>query len=131
MELRVLRYFLAVAREETISGAAEYLHLSQPSLSRQLMDLEKELGKQLFIRGNRKITLTEDGELLRRRAIEIIALVEKTESEIQDSQEPISGTIYIGGGETNAMRFIAQVARRFKRYTPIFNITYIAAIPMM
>ena len=89
MELRVLRYFLAVAREETISGAAEYLHLSQPSLSRQLMDLEKELGKQLFIRGNRKITLTEDGELLRRRAIEIIALVEKTESEIQDSQEPI------------------------------------------
>ena len=118
MELRVLRYFLAVAREETISGAAEYLHLSQPSLSRQLMDLEKELGKQLFIRGNRKITLTEDGELLRRRAIEIIALVEKTESEIQDSQEPISGTIYIGGGETNAMRFIAQVARKIQKIHP-------------
>ena len=65
MDVRVLRYFLAVAREESISGAAEYLHLSQPTLSRQLMDLEKELGKPLFIRGSRKITLTEQGILLR------------------------------------------------------------------
>lgn len=111
MELRILRYFLAVAREETISGAAEYLHISQPSLSRQLMDLEKELGKKLFVRGNRKITLTEDGELLRRRGAEIIALAEKTESEIRDSREPVSGDVYIGGGETKAMRFIAKTAR--------------------
>lgn len=118
MELRVLRYFLAVAREETISGAAEYLHLSQPSLSRQLMDLEKELGKQLFVRGNRKITLTEDGELLRRRAIEITTLVQKTESEIQDSREPISGNIYIGGGETQAMRFVAQTAKKLQNVHP-------------
>ena len=118
MELRVLRYFLAVAREETISGAAEYLHLSQPSLSRQLMDLEKELGKQLFVRGNRKITLTEDGELLRRKAIEIISLVEKAESEIHDSQEQISGKIYIGGSETKAMRFIAQTARNLQKMHP-------------
>ena len=86
MELRVLRYFLAVAREETISGAAKYLHLSQPSLSRQPMDLEKELGKELFVRGNRRITLTDDGELLRKRASEIIMLVEKTESELRDTQ---------------------------------------------
>lgn len=118
MELHVLRYFLAVAREETISGAAEYLHLSQPSLSRQLISLENELGKQLFIRGNRKIVLTEDGELLRRRAVEIITLVEKTKSEIQDSQEPISGNIYIGGGETQAMRFIAQTAGKLQKKHP-------------
>ena len=72
MELRVLRYFLAVAREENISAAAEYLHLTQPTLSRQLMDLEEELGKKLFIRGNRKITLTDDGVLFRKRAGEII-----------------------------------------------------------
>lgn len=118
MELRVLRYFLAVAREETISAAAEYLHLSQPSLSRQLMDLEKELGKLLFVRGNRKIALTEDGELLRRRATEIITLVEKTESEIQDSNEPISGNIYIGGDETNATRFIAKAAKSLQKAHP-------------
>lgn len=118
MELRVLRYFLAVAREETISAAAEYLHLSQPSLSRQLMDLEKELGKVLFIRGNRKIVLTEDGELLRRRATEIITLVEKTEAEIQDSKEPISGNIYIGGDETNATAFIAKAAKNLQKAHP-------------
>ena len=118
MELRVLRYFLAVAREETISGAAEYLHLSQPSLSRQLMDLEKELGKTLFVRGNRQITLTEDGELLRRRANEILALVEKTESELRDSQEAISGDVYIGGGETQAMRLIAQAAQKLHETHP-------------
>ena len=77
MDLRVLRYFLAVAREESISGAADYLHLSQPTLSRQLMDLEKELGKTLFIRGSRRITLTEQGTLLQKRASEILELVEK------------------------------------------------------
>ena len=72
MELRVLQYFLAVAREQSVSGAAEYLHLSQPTLSRQLKDLEEELGKQLFLRGNRKITLTEEGMILRKRAEEIV-----------------------------------------------------------
>ena len=77
MELRVLEYFLAVAREENISAAANTLHVSQPTLSRQLMDLEKELGKTLFIRGNRKITLTEEGMLLRQRAAEIINIVQK------------------------------------------------------
>lgn len=118
MELRVLKYFIAVAREKTISSAADYLHITQPSLSRQLMDLEKELGKQLFIRGNRKIVLTEDGELLYRRAIEIITLVEKTESEIQDSNEPISGNIYIGGSETKAMRIIAQAAAELQKLYP-------------
>ncbi len=86
MEFRVLQYFLAVAREQSISGAAEVLHLSQPTLSRQLKDLEEELGKRLFIRGNRKITLTEEGMLLRKRAEEITELMRKTESEIAQSE---------------------------------------------
>ena len=96
MELRVLRYFLAVAREQSISGAAEMLHISQPTLSRQLMDMEHALGKQLFIRGNRHITLTEEGMFLRKRAEEIVDLVDKTETEIRSSDEFISGDIYIG-----------------------------------
>ena len=90
MELRVLRYFLAVAQEESISGAAEFLHLTQPTLSRQLMDLEAELGKKLFIRGNRKVSLTEDGVLLRKRASEIVELVEKTESEFWGTEEAVA-----------------------------------------
>ena len=81
MELRVLQYFLAVAREQNISAAAQSLHLTQPTLSRQLKELEEELGKQLMIRGNRKITLTEDGMLLRKRAEEILDLVGRTEKE--------------------------------------------------
>ncbi len=85
MELRVLQYFLAVARENSISGAAQFLHLSQPTLSRQLKELEEELGKQLFIRGNRRITLTEEGMILRRRAEEVIELIQKAEDEIAAS----------------------------------------------
>ena len=118
MELRVLRYFLAVARQETISGAAAYLHLSQPSLSRQLMDLEKELGKKLFVRGNRRITLTEEGELLRRRADEIVSLADKTEREIRDSSETVTGDLYIGGGETEAMRLVAKAAQKLLKDHP-------------
>ena len=78
MDIRVLRYFLAVAREENITRAAETLHIAQPSLSRQLMELEEELGKQLLVRGKRKVTLTEDGILLRKRAEEIVALLESS-----------------------------------------------------
>ena len=98
MELRVLQYFLAVAREQSISAAAESLHLSQPTLSRQLKELEEELGKQLMVRGSRRITLTEEGMLLRKRAEEIIDLVHKTESEIIDSDETITGDICIDCG---------------------------------
>ena len=82
MELRVLQYFLAITREQSISGAAESLHLSQPTLSRQLKELEEELGKQLFIRGNRRISLTEEGMILRKRAEEVMDLIHKTEQEI-------------------------------------------------
>lgn len=117
MELRVLRYFLAVAQEESISGAAEYLHLTQPTLSRQLMDLEQEIGKKLFLRGKRKVTLTEEGILLRKRATEILELLEKTERELH-AENSVSGDIYIGGGETDAMRLIAQVARQMQQEHP-------------
>lgn len=118
MELRVLRYFVAVAREESITRAAELLHVTQPTLSRQLMELEEELGKKLFIRGSRKLTLTDEGALLRKRAEEIIELVEKTETEIITSDEVINGDIYIGGGETDAMRIIAQTAKKLQEEYP-------------
>lgn len=110
MEIRVLQYFLAIAREQSISGAAEFLHISQPTLSRQIKDMEDELGKQLFIRGNRKIILTEEGMLLRRRAEEIINLAKKTEKEIMDNDNIITGDIYIGAGETAAINYIAKAA---------------------
>jgi len=118
MELRVLHYFLTLTREGNISAAAEYLHVTQPTLSRQLMELEKELGARLFIRGRRKITLTEDGLLLKKRAGEILELVEKTGSEIAMPEGNISGNIAIGGGETHAMRLIADVIKEMQYEHP-------------
>lgn len=120
MEIRVLRYFLAVAREESISKAAQALHITQPTLSRQIMDLERELGCKLFSRGgrNHKLTLTQDGLLLRKRAEEITTLIDKTESEFSSSDSLVSGDIYIGGGETDAMRIIARAARELKKEHP-------------
>ena len=97
MEIRVLRNFLVVVREQNITRAAESLHIAQPSLSKQLMDLERELGKPLLIRGKRKITLTDDGVLLRKRAEEIVALMEKAQREIASDTAEISGRIAIGG----------------------------------
>ena len=119
MELRVLQYFLAVTREQSISGAAEALHLSQPTLSRQLKDMEEELGKQLFIRSNRKITLTEEGMLLRKRAEEITELVKKAKDEIALSDETIAGDISIGAGETDGVRFLAKGARELQSEYPL------------
>ena len=118
MELRVLQYFLAVAREQNISAAAQSLHLTQPTLSRQLKELEEELGKQLMIRGNRAITLTEEGMLLRRRAEEILELVERTEQEVMQSDDSVSGNIYIGTGETDGVRQIARTAHRLQQRYP-------------
>lgn len=111
MEIRLLKYFLTVAREESISGAAEFLHLTQPTLSRQMMELEEELGVKLFTRGNRKITLTDEGMLLRKRAQEIVDLVEKTESEFAEPEDIIGGDVYIGSGESHAMHLIAEVIK--------------------
>lgn len=124
MEIRLLRYFLAVAQEESISKAADILHITQPTLSRQLMDLEKELNTKLLIRGkrNKKITLTEDGKLLKSRAQEIIELTNKTESEFLFGDKNISGDIFIGGGETDAIRVIARTIKRLSLEYP--NIKY-------
>lgn len=118
MEIRVLRYFIAVANEENISAAAKLLHLSQPTLSRQLKDLEVELGTALFERGNRKITLTEEGKFLLTKAKEIVELVDKTEANLRESKEMVSGEIYIGGGETEAMNFIARASKELLEHYP-------------
>ncbi len=121
MELRVLQYFLAVAREQSIVRAAQSLHLSQPTLSTQIKAMEEELGKQLLIRGtkgSRKVTLTEEGMILRKRAEEILNLVQKTQREITLSDQVIVGDVYIGTGETDAVRFIAKAARELYQTYP-------------
>ena len=121
MELRVLQYFLAVAREQNISAAAESLHLSQPALSTQLKALERELGKPLLIRGTkgaRKVRLTEEGMLLRKRAAEILALVRMTEHEIAQSDAVIAGDVYIGTGESDMVRILARAAKSLQKKYP-------------
>lgn len=122
MEIRVLRYFLAVARERNITGAANYLHLTQPTLSRQIHDLEKELGQQLLIRKSHRVELTPKGVLLRKRAEEIIAMVDKTEAEFASMEDTVSGDIYIGSGETQAIRQIAELIKDLGEAYP--NIHY-------
>ena len=118
MELRELKYFLAVAREQSISKAAETLFITQPNLSRQMQNLEKEIGQQLFIRGTRKISLTEAGQLLRKRAEEIIELYNQTETELNAPITDISGDIYIGGGESYVLGIIAKAAREVQAEYP-------------
>jgi DNA-binding transcriptional LysR family regulator len=122
MELRVLRYFLTVAREGSMTAAADFLHVTQPTLSRQIKDLEEELGKKLFIRSSHSINLTDEGMLLRKRAEEIIDMVDKLETEFNSMEETISGDVYIGGGETEAMRQIAWVVKDLRSTYP--NIRY-------
>lgn len=126
MEFRVLQYFLAVTREGNISAAAQSLNLSQPSLSRQLKDLEDELGATLFIRGNRRIELTEEGLILRKRAGEIMQLVELTESEISEVKNNISGTLSIGAGESLSMHRITGVFRRLKENYPDIRLNVVS-----
>ena len=126
MEFRVLQYFLAVTREGNISAAAQSLNLSQPSLSRQLKDLEDELGATLFIRGNRRIDLTEEGVSLRKRAGEIMQLVELTESEISEVKNNISGTLSIGAGESLSMHRITEVFRRLKENYPDIRLNVVS-----
>ena len=118
MEIRVLKYFLAVANEESILRASQKLHLSQPTLSRQLMDLEDSLGKKLFVRSSKGITLTDEGMLLRQRAEEIVDLIDKTENEIRSDGENVSGYVYIGAGETEAVRYLARAAREIQAENP-------------
>jgi DNA-binding transcriptional LysR family regulator len=115
MELRVLKYFLMVAREKNITKAAEQLYITQPTLSRQLSQLEDELGVKLFQRGQHGIALTEDGMLLRRRALEIIALSDKVERELSHGEDVLSGEIAIGSGETKSIQTLAGMMAEFRK----------------
>lgn len=120
MEIRVLRYFLTVVREESITKAAEALHITQPTLSRQLSQLEEEVGVRLFHRGTRKIKLTNEGVLLRRRAEEILQLVDMTERELIEQEEQVEGKISIGCGEIVAVRILPKLIRTFReKYTRV------------
>lgn len=118
MELRILRYFLAVAREENITKAAELLHITQPTLSRQLAQLEEDVGVTLFSRGARKVTLTDEGMLLRRRAEEIVDLADKTEKELTERDELINGVVSVGCGELASVQVIVELFRAFKEKYP-------------
>lgn len=119
MEIRVLRYFLTVVREESITKASEVLHITQPTLSRQLSQMEEEVGVKLFKRGSRKITLTNEGILLRRRAEEILQLVDKTEKELVEQEEQIEGKICIGCGEIASVQLLPELFRSFREKYPL------------
>lgn len=110
MDIRTMQYYLAVVREGTISAAAEALHVAQPSLSRQMKELEEELGATLFVRGNRRITLTEEGMLLRKRAEELVRLMQRTEEEITQIKNRVSGSVRIGAGESQAFHYLSRTA---------------------
>ena len=118
MELRVLRYFLMVAREENITHAAHLLHVTQPTLSRQIQDLEEELGAKLFVRSNHRIVLTPDGLLLRRRAQEIVDLADRTQRDFAAREEELTGEIAIGSGETRSVSVLAEMLATYRQRYP-------------
>ena len=121
MDIRALEYFLAVAREQSISAAARSLHISQPALSTQLKALEKEVGSALFIRGvkgSRRVALTEEGLLLRKRAEEIVELVRKTQRELSSEGHNIAGEVFIGTGESDTVRIFAKAAQKVRKDYP-------------
>lgn len=118
MEIRVLRYFLAVAREGNMTRAAEYLHVTQPTLSKQIKQLEEKVGKKLFIRSNYSIKLTEEGLLLRKRAEDIVKMVDKTMDEFHSLDEINGGDIYVGGAESEAIKYFAWAARNLHQKYP-------------
>ena len=121
MEIRVLRYFLMVAREENITKAASLLHITQPTLSRQMMQLEEELGVTLFHRSKYRIVLTEDGMLLKRRAQEIIELADKAKQELSHKTEELSGEIFFGCAETRNMTFLSRKMAAFRKKYPLVH----------
>ncbi len=118
MDIHIMEYYLAIIREGNISAAAESLHLSQPALSRQIKDLEEELGVTLFERGSRKIKLTEEGMILRRRAEEMVRLMQITESEIREAQNKIAGEVHIGAGESLAFHHLSRIAGNIHQSYP-------------
>ena len=127
MELRLLRYFLAVAREETATRAADVLHITQPTLSRQLAQLEDELGVKLFAHQGRRIVLTADGLLLRRRAEEILELVDKTEQELGQPEEIVQGTVVVGTGEIGALQMLTNCITEFAAQYPLVHFSFFSA----
>ena len=118
MELRVLRYFLEIAREGNMTHAAQRLHISQPTLSRQIKELEEELGKKLFIRSNYSMNLTEEGMLLRKRAEDILEMTDKTLAEFKSLDEINGGDIHIGCAESNGIASFIQVIQKLKEKYP-------------
>ena len=119
MEIRVLRYFLTVVREESITKAAQALHITQPTLSRQLAQMEQSMGVKLFVRGTRKIVLTNEGMLLRRRAEEILELVDKTERELAEQDEQVEGIVAIGCGDLKSVQKLPGLIRTFHEKYPL------------
>lgn len=119
MELRVLNYFLAIAREENFTKAAQQLHITQPTLSRQIAQLEEELGVDLFVRSNHNIILTEDGMILKRRAQEILSLADKTKRDFLHKDENLEGVISIGSGEFLSTRCLTDCIAQFRRKHPL------------
>lgn len=122
MELRILRYFLTVAKEQSFTKAAKQLHITQPTLSRQLTAFEEELGVALFVRKEKHMTLTEEGILLKRRALEILELEERTLEELKGTEEVVAGTVTIGCGEFMAVEMLAKICRRYKEKYPLVQI---------
>ena len=121
MEIRVLRYFLEIAREENMTRASERLHVSQPTLSKQMKDLEEELGKKLFRRGSASIHLTDEGMLLRKRAEDILAMVDKTTDEFKALDEITGGDVYIGCAESHQVRYLAEIIHKFRERYPLLK----------
>lgn len=121
MEIRVLRYFLEIARESNMSRAAETLHVSQPTLSKQMKDLEAELGKKLFRRGSTSVTLTDEGMLLRKRAEDILAMVDKTADEFRELDNITGGEVHIGCAESYLIKYLAQAIKDFRENYPRFR----------
>ncbi len=121
MEIRLLRYFLEIAREENMTRAAKTLHISQPTLSKQMKELEQELGRKLFRRGSTSMKLTDEGVLLRRRAEDILDMVDKTTSEFKSLDEINGGDVYIGCAESYLIRYLAQVIKEFRKKYPLMQ----------
>lgn len=118
IETRLLYYFLTVANEQNITNAAKLLHITQPTLSRQMAMLEEEVGAKLFLRGSRPLTLTNEGFLLRRRAEEILELMEKTEEELGAREEQVEGTLSIGCGELASVKLLCEIIAAFHEKYP-------------
>lgn len=121
MEIRVLRYFLEIARTSNMSRAAETLHISQPTLSKQMKDLEQELGKKLFRRGSSSVSLTDEGMLLRKRAEDILEMVDKTINEFSELDNITGGEVHIGCAESHQIKYLAQTIKKFKKKYPLFR----------